>query len=107
MPMSYFAADVGIILCCCVSLLFCQENHDKLFFTFCICRTSTTPRRAELALFREVLGAEATVTRTDHILADARRCVYRITRTASRTHAREGSKPAARGRVRRRPVPHR
>ncbi len=56
MPMSYFAADVGIILCCCVSLLFCQENHDKLFFTFCICRTSTTPRRAELALFREALG---------------------------------------------------
>src|SRR3989442_3791920 len=33
MPRSYFAADGGIILCCCVSLVLCQANHDKLFFT--------------------------------------------------------------------------
>jgi predicted ArsR family transcriptional regulator len=34
--------------------------------------------RSELALFRAVLGAGVTVERTEHILAGARRCAYRI-----------------------------
>jgi len=34
--------------------------------------------RAELELFREVLGNEAQVIREQHLLAGARRCVYRI-----------------------------
>ncbi|SFS05142.1 Predicted transcriptional regulator, ArsR family [Dyella sp. OK004] len=34
--------------------------------------------RAELELFREVLGDEAQVVREQHLLAGARRCVYRI-----------------------------
>jgi predicted ArsR family transcriptional regulator len=36
--------------------------------------------RSELQLFREVLGAEASVTREEHLLAGARRCVYRISK---------------------------
>ena len=39
--------------------------------------------RAELDLFREVLGPELEVTRTDHIAARARRCAYRITPSAA------------------------
>jgi predicted ArsR family transcriptional regulator len=34
--------------------------------------------RSELAVFRAVLGADVTVERTDHIVAGARRCAYRI-----------------------------
>ncbi|MBN9089564.1 MAG: transcriptional regulator [Reyranella sp.] len=34
--------------------------------------------RSELAVFRAVLGADVIVERTDHILAGARRCAYRI-----------------------------
>lgn len=34
--------------------------------------------RSELALFRRVLGRDVRVERTDHILAGARRCAYRI-----------------------------
>ncbi len=34
--------------------------------------------RSELEVFRTVLGAEAEVERTDHVLAGARRCAYRI-----------------------------
>jgi predicted ArsR family transcriptional regulator len=34
--------------------------------------------RSELQLFQEVIGAEATVVREEHLLAGARRCVYRI-----------------------------
>jgi len=33
---------------------------------------------AELTLFRAVLGPDVTIERTDHILAGARRCAYRI-----------------------------
>jgi predicted ArsR family transcriptional regulator len=35
-----------------------------------------------LSLFRAVLGDKAQVERTDHILAGARRCAYRITAAA-------------------------
>ncbi len=34
--------------------------------------------RSELAVFRAVLGTGVTVERTDHIVAGARRCAYRI-----------------------------
>ncbi|EJL87915.1 putative transcriptional regulator [Herbaspirillum sp. CF444] len=34
--------------------------------------------RSELQLFREAIGDEASVTREEHLLAGARRCVYRI-----------------------------
>src|SRR5262245_42564642 len=70
------------------------ENHCPVCAAAAACQGLC---RAELDLFREVLGAGATVTRTDHILAGARRCAYRITRTPSRTRAEGGSKPAARG----------
>ena len=39
--------------------------------------------RSELQLFGEVLGSEAGITREEHLLAGARRCVYRIRRIAA------------------------
>jgi predicted ArsR family transcriptional regulator len=36
--------------------------------------------RSELEIFREVLGSEVLVERTEHLLAGGRRCAYRITR---------------------------
>ena len=38
--------------------------------------------RQELAVFQAVLGDDVSVERTDHILAGARRCAYRITAAA-------------------------
>lgn len=38
--------------------------------------------RSELALFRRCLGPGAQVERTEHLLADARRCVYRVSPAA-------------------------
>lgn len=35
--------------------------------------------RSELNIFQTVVGEESTVTREEHLLAGARRCVYRIT----------------------------
>jgi predicted ArsR family transcriptional regulator len=55
------------------------ENHCP------ICAAATTCQglcREELSLFRSVLGNKARVDRTDHILAGARRCAYRITPAA-------------------------
>ena len=52
------------------------ENHCP------ICAAATACQgfcRAELEVFRSVLGDDVTVERTDHILAGARRCAYRIT----------------------------
>lgn len=52
------------------------ENHcpicaaAKACLNFC---------RSELTLFRDVLGPDAEVSRTEHLLAGARRCAYRIT----------------------------
>src|SRR5262245_48303344 len=51
------------------------ENHCP------ICVAATTCQgfwRAELDTFREVLGPEASVERTEHIVAGDRRCAYRI-----------------------------
>ncbi|MGO4327583.1 helix-turn-helix transcriptional regulator [Cupriavidus sp. 2TAF22] len=38
--------------------------------------------RAELQIFREVIGTGATVSREEHLLSNARRCVYRISAVA-------------------------
>lgn len=46
-----------------------------------ICAAATSCQgfcRSELALFQQVLGEGAEVTRSEHLLAGARRCVYRI-----------------------------
>jgi predicted ArsR family transcriptional regulator len=39
--------------------------------------------RSELEIFQEALGSEVLVERTEHLLAGARRCAYRITRRLS------------------------
>jgi len=46
-----------------------------------ICAAATSCQgfcRSELQLFREVVGDTASVTREEHLLAGARRCVYRV-----------------------------
>jgi predicted ArsR family transcriptional regulator len=52
------------------------ENHCPICAAAAACQGFC---RAELEVFRHVLGPAATVERTDHILAGARRCAYRIT----------------------------
>jgi predicted ArsR family transcriptional regulator len=52
------------------------ENHCPICAAAAACQGFC---RAELELFQDVLGPDATVERTDHILAGARRCAYRIT----------------------------
>lgn len=52
------------------------ENHCP------ICRAATACTglcAAELLVFRAVLGPDVAIERTDHILAGARRCAYRVT----------------------------
>lgn len=62
------------------------ENHCPICAAAAACQSLC---RSELAIFRAVLGAGVTVERTDHILAGARRCAYRIC-----TVARSGRRPA-------------
>lgn len=52
------------------------ENHCPICAAARACQGFC---RSELAVFREVLGPEVEVERTEHILAGARRCAYRIT----------------------------
>jgi predicted ArsR family transcriptional regulator len=51
------------------------ENHCPICVAAQSCQGLC---REELSLFREVLGKKATIDRTDHILAGARRCAYVI-----------------------------
>lgn len=51
------------------------ENHCPICAAAAACQGFC---RAELELFREVLGPDVTVERTDHITAGARRCAYTI-----------------------------
>jgi len=51
------------------------ENHCPICVAAKACQGFC---RSELALFREVLGEGVSVERAEHILAGARRCVYRI-----------------------------
>jgi predicted ArsR family transcriptional regulator len=58
------------------------ENHCP------ICAAATACQgfcRSELDVFRAALGPDVTVERTDHILAGARRCTYRIVPVSTRT----------------------
>jgi predicted ArsR family transcriptional regulator len=56
------------------------ENHCPI----CVAATSCQGFcRAELDTFREVLGPDASVERTEHIVAGDRRCAYRISRDGS------------------------
>lgn len=52
------------------------ENHCPICAAATLCQSFC---RAELALFREALGPDMLVERTEHIPAGARRCAYRIT----------------------------
>jgi len=51
------------------------ENHCPVCAAATLCQGLC---RSELAMFRRVLGEDASVERVDHILAGARRCAYRI-----------------------------
>jgi len=55
------------------------ENHCPICAAAAACQGFC---RAELALFQAALGDGARIERTDHILAGARRCAYRISRAA-------------------------
>jgi predicted ArsR family transcriptional regulator len=57
------------------------ENHCPICAAAAACQGFC---RAELTLFQTVLGPGVTVDRTDHILAGARRCAYRISAPAPR-----------------------
>jgi predicted ArsR family transcriptional regulator len=61
------------------------ENHCPICAAASACQGLC---RSELSIFRAVLGAGVTVERTDHILAGARRCAYRI------APVRDGSRSA-------------
>ncbi len=63
-----------------------RDGKDWLFIEdHCpICAAATSCQgfcRSELQLFREVIGDAASVTREEHLLAGARRCVYRVSNT--------------------------
>lgn len=67
------------------------ENHCPI----CVAaRTCQGLCRSELAIFAAVLGEDVSVARTDHILAGARRCAYRIAPAASGVSRR--TRPAPR-----------
>src|SRR5262249_41750559 len=51
------------------------ENHCPICVAATACQGFC---RAELDTFRNVLGPDAAVERTEHIVAGGRRCVYRI-----------------------------
>lgn len=51
------------------------ENHCPICAAAAAC---TNLCAGELAVFRQVLGEDVAVERTDHILAGARRCAYRV-----------------------------
>jgi predicted ArsR family transcriptional regulator len=52
------------------------ENHCPVCAAARVCSGLC---REELALFRKVIGMTVEIVRTDHIIAGARRCVYRVT----------------------------
>ena len=54
------------------------ENHCPVCSAARVCQGLCA---SELEVFRSVLGADLLVERTDHILAGARRCAYRVTPT--------------------------
>jgi predicted ArsR family transcriptional regulator len=65
--MASTAADGGAVLLI--------ENHCPICVAAKACQGFC---RSELALFQETLGKDVSVAREEHIVAGARRCVYRI-----------------------------
>ena len=57
------------------------ENHCPICAAAAACQGFC---RAELDVFRDVLGPGAAVDRIEHVLAGARRCAYRITQIEAR-----------------------
>jgi predicted ArsR family transcriptional regulator len=57
------------------------ENHCPICVAAAACQGFC---RAELKTFRDVLGPDVTVERTEHIVRGDRRCAYRITPATSR-----------------------
>lgn len=55
------------------------ENHCPICAAAAVCQKLC---RSELEIFRDVLGADARVERTDHVLAGGRRCAYRVSPAA-------------------------
>lgn len=51
------------------------ENHCPICAAAAVCQALC---RSELEIFRDVLGADVRVDRTDHVLAGGRRCAYRV-----------------------------
>ncbi len=72
------------------------ENHCPICAAATLCQGFC---RDELELFREALGPDAEVERSEHLLAGARRCAYRITR-ASGAEGRRGTESVAGSRER-------
>jgi len=68
------------------------ENHCPICVAALACQGFC---RAEQKTFREVLGPDVTVERTEHITAGDRRCVYRITPGSRTRHSRRTSKSDA------------
>jgi predicted ArsR family transcriptional regulator len=59
------------------------ENHCPICVVATGCQAFC---RTELETFREVVGPDATVERTEHIVRGNRRCAYRIRPTAATDH---------------------
>ncbi|ADZ69728.1 Predicted transcriptional regulator [Polymorphum gilvum SL003B-26A1] len=60
------------------------ENHCSICAAASACPGFC---RSELAVFRAVLGADASVERVEHLLSGGRRCVYRIAAAAGAASA--------------------
>jgi predicted ArsR family transcriptional regulator len=67
-----------------------SENHCPICAAATFCQGFC---RDELEVFRELLGEGVNVDRTDHILAGARRCAYRIEPVASASSAPKRREP--------------
>ncbi len=63
------------------------ENHCPIHAAAQVCRGLC---RSELDVFRDVLGGDVTVERTDHRLAGARRCAYRVAPAPDASRERRG-----------------
>jgi hypothetical protein len=72
-----------------------QEGDDYLLIeNHCpICAAATECQgfcRSELEIFSEALGREVSIERSEHIIAGARRCLYRIQPRGSAQRSLEG-----------------
>jgi predicted ArsR family transcriptional regulator len=72
------------------------ENHCPICAAATLCQGFC---RDELALFRTMLGDDVTVEREEHLLAEARRCAYRV-RPREKPREKPRARPRAKPRVR-------